>query len=434
VLGLAVVSGTLAHGASVAHAAAPPAKACGHNYDPVRTQNAITATSDPTRPWDDICSATNGANSTSPDGQAQAVFTLNLAGAVPDFSSAAAGATAGEYVICADGNNAAITGSTPQTIAYGHRGGPVKDGPYPASQGYKFCTWVNYQADATTHTNTPTYGVSWFDPIANFTFLDQTQMVGTTGLSTISPPTCNLGGASCIGATSITLSLPLTWKWRVAAPAAPLKGPKKFEIETPFASGTTITNITAESQIAATISLPAPVCLPSGVPIVDCLQGIGGLLITGGAFPADQNCTSPGVCPSNNQQGLDLGLLPVGYPIGAVQSPLCGQNPPANGTCVWTDVGQTWTYYPCLAADSWPSGTPGQPGAPGTINQDTGDVYTLSTGAACGPLAGSTVQLPMTAVDVYGRIIPQQTAGAGAFGNPNAYHVWPQFLPTTWTN
>ncbi len=47
VLSLAVVSGTFAHGATVAHAGAPAAKppcAVDSNWDPVRTQNAVTAT------------------------------------------------------------------------------------------------------------------------------------------------------------------------------------------------------------------------------------------------------------------------------------------------------------------------------------------------------------------------------------------------------
>jgi hypothetical protein len=439
VLSLAVASGTLVHGASIALAGAPPAKACGHNYDPVRTQNAITATGDPTRPWDDISGATNGANTTSPAGQAQAVFTLNLCGGVPDFASVIASSTAAEYIVCADANNPAITGSTPQTIALGHRGGPVKDGPYPPSQGYKFCTWANFQADPLGHTNTPTWGVAWYDPMGSFTFLDSSLLVYPVGgipTASITPPSCNAGGPSCIGATSITLSLPLTWAWQVAGAAAPLHGTRKYEVETPFAAGSTILNIVALSQIAATVSLPAPVCPPNGVP-VDCLQGIGGLVFTAGAFPADQNCTAPDACPTNNQQGYELGIVPAGYPIGAFVSPLCGQNPPFDGTCVWTDVGTSWTYYPCFGpGDSWPSGVPGQPGAPGTTNQDQGDVYTASAGAACsGPQPGTlVVQLPNSAVDVYGRIIPQQTVPGGPFGSPNPYHLWPQFLPTTWTD
>ncbi len=345
---------------------------------------------------------------------------------------------AGEYVVCADGNNAAVTGSTPQTIAYGHRGGPIKDGPYPASQGYKFCTWVNFQADATGHTNTPTWGVSWFDPIANFTFIDQTQLVSPSGAATISAPGC-VHAPSCIGDTSITLSLPLTWEWRVAGPAAPLHGPKKFEIETPFAAGTTISNIVAESQIAFTASLPMPVCAPAGTPVVDCIQGVGGLLVTGSSFPADQECSAPGTCPRNNQVGFDLGFV-GGFPIGALESPLCG--PSASGTCFWTDAGTTWTYYPCLSTpptgDSWPSGTPGQPGAPGSINQDQGDVYTLGGATVCGAAGGSSpgtpVSLPNSGADVYGRIIPGVTVPGSLFGSPNPYHLWSQFLPDSWTD
>jgi hypothetical protein len=392
------------------------------NWDPVKTQNALTATNDPSRPWDNISSMTATRSG------AGATIQLNLCAAVPTFPTTT-GDTAAEFQACVDlPANEAIGGTGPVVIGLGHRGGPIfSTGPYPASQGYKVCTWVNFQANVGS--NLVSYGVSYYDPIGQFTFYDNSQLKDASGASTLAAPV--------VSGSSITLTMPGQVIVQLAQNSVTKGGPGET-IETWFTATDPMANIVAQAQIAATGTLPFPVCVNASPPGIGCngqqlvgpVFGVGGLLTTVDSIPGAQQCSTPGIACSNPQIGYDLGLLPIGYPAQSTQT--CVSNQPAVPTVSCTASAGTWTTYPCLAADSWatknqgpftlgvlpPASSDGAKPTPPLYYQDMGEG---STGGACP--AGTKVTDAYNFFDMWGRT-------ADPFVPVVGYHLLPEFLPS----
>ena len=120
------------------------ASGCGNAVDPVLTENALTIVQNTTEPWGGIKSATlsNGGATLSTPAVNQVKVQIVTCGNIPTFGTPAAGADSGiNYTLCTDISNGAgdAGGAYPVVIGSGHRGGPIYDGPYPASQGWKYC-------------------------------------------------------------------------------------------------------------------------------------------------------------------------------------------------------------------------------------------------------------------------------------------------------
>jgi hypothetical protein len=427
VVGCVVLAST-AFTATTKHVSA--ASCPGSNWDPVKTQNALTATPDPSRPWDEISGVAQGTGPSLAISNArtlkQVSFRVSLCADVPASFPTSTGDAQAEYSVCVDlpGNEPISNG--PTVIGLGHRGGPIFNGPFPASQGWKVCSWAQFQ----TGLGANTYGTEVFDPIGQYAFADQSQLKDSSGVtSTISAPVINpVAGCKCID-----LFLPETQIIHVNANV--LGGPAKETDETWMATGDTVKNYVAQVQLASVGNLPFPVCVNTNPPGISCtgaqtlgpVFGVAGLLTLVDSFGANQECTSvnsnlPSAPPcSNGQSGYDLGILPIGFP--AQSQPTCAGNGVGGAlTCVQA-VG-TYNYYPCLSADSWSASLPPGQGpfpkpAPPPYYQDAGDASKVP--GACGVVGNPAVSTPYEYDSEYGRTQSPFVAAVG-------YHLLPTFL------
>ena len=390
--GVAVVAGGLVGVQGHVHAATGPCITdySGDALNPIVSQSDLLATPDPARTYADITQACATAGATN-------TLTLTMGSVLPSSGYPTTNGDIGvTSQFCADANGP-IANSTVQ-IGVGHRGGPVWDGPYPPSQGWKICSYLTIQAQTPND-----YGMEIFDPVGNFTFFDFPSIPGFP--------------APSISGNTVTLSMPSTMCFTVNPPAPPLVGIARTDCE-PFFNGTSLQNIVTETEVQAEATLPFPVCVNLNPPGISCngnqligpIFGIAGLLATSDWAPGKITCGTPPILtcasagtpagsPTAAGNGLDLGLLPI--PPEAQAIPTCVNplspgpaTPPANnGLVTCTAFPYTWTYLPC-------SSTPGT-----NTTQDQGDLYTI-TSKASAPCPVGPVTLAGTYDSEYGRIFP----------------------------
>ena len=147
------------------------------------------------------------------------------------------------------------------------------------------------------------------------------------------------------GATSVTMTFPYQW---VVTQGDGL-GNNVTTHETWVTPNDTLSAVTALTQVAAEVNLPsppAPICVPPVQvgPIAPCgiagpIQGIVGLLTSVDWAPGYEYCdpltsvaghpiANPTSCHKTGDtgdafaDGNDIGLSPIGFPLGALRSPV----------------------------------------------------------------------------------------------------------------
>jgi hypothetical protein len=349
--------------------------------DPLLTQNKLTAIPNATRPYADICTVTTARSGT---GTATAIdYTVTVAAPIPSFPVASNGDLGVNFEACVDVDSTSPLATGPTVVGHGHHGTPIYDGPYNSNNGWKVCASMSIQAP----NNIVDCALSIFDPVGQYGFFD-------------SPQLANLAACSYSG-SSLTFHFPLTWQVKIPVPQAPLQGIARVNTY-PWILGTA-NNLVVESQVYLGVTLPIAVCVPSPTcSIVGPITGVGGLLFTVDWTPGTQLCPGTiGVSPcTDNPGGFTLGLLPLGYPVSAVQS--CD---PANlqATCP-TPIAGTVPYDWCKTTSD-PNG------------QDVGDLYAVAPAACSGALV---TPYPYHYETVNGRTIP----------NAGGQQIPPQFLPS----
>ena len=468
---LALVAGGLVFTPTLkASAALCISEPANNAVNPITTQVSgdFAAAIDNTRPYSDItsptvniCSNRDAASITTTNEKGvagvihEASFTFQVAGAIPTTFPTAAGDVGVSLTACVDVSGA--LGSSAVQIGVGHRGGPIFDGPYPATQGYKYCTWWSRQLGLADD-----WGTAVFTPEGIFNQTSHLNLHDTgcvvPNCATAVAPVTTITAPSVSGSTA-TLYLPDTEVYQVNAVAPPLKGlPHTFTepFLGPLGSASPINNIVLEAQVQAEVSLPsppAPLCVnptdllatptnPAALLVCDGketvgpVQGIVGLLVTTSWAPGLITCPgfpNPLTCAASDggntgiTNGQDLGILevPPGVPgVGLVGQAIatCANplkpgppTPPANNPLVTcTELNGTYTYNPCQTT-STPEG------------QDQADL-TLATGSC--PVAVPTVSLPYQYDSEYGRIYAWTLGVVPG----TAFYLAPTFLPDGWNN
>ena len=375
----------------------------GDELNPIVSQSDFLADADNSRGYADITQVCGNSAGGTADGIQEASFTFTLASPLPSFPTLAGDAGI-SLTACVDATGAIAFG--PVQIGVGHRGGPIFDGPYPPSQGWKYCAFASLQAGSPVD-----YGVETFDPVGSFTFFDFPELTDPNAgnAATISAPT----GLSA-GSNTVTIFLPDTLVFHVNPPTPPLKGVARADSEPFINPAAGISNALAITQVQAVVSLPFPVCVnanPVGIScngnqIVGPIQGIVGILATSDWAPGKIVCTTLGnpltcsasAAPSGQANNLDLGILPIPFEAQAVET--CANplrpgppTPPVNnGLVTCTAIAGTYSYNPCQTTSS-------------STGQDQGDL-TIVTGSC--PVAVPPVTLAYEYDSEYGRITPDQ--------------------------
>ena len=309
-IALALVAGGMPAGTSVLRVrAANPCPAfqvqgSGIGLDPRESVNDFTATGSPDYNWAGVCGFSIAVGVAAPDGGPEVAYTINLDAPLPAFPTGN-GDTGVTISACADVNGP--VGGGPVQVGVGLRGEPVYDGPYPAEDGYKYCTWASNQA------GTPfDYGVAIYDPANGFRSYDYPSLQSAAGMSTISAPSNLLGP----GTTSVTLYLPRTFTFR------PTIGVSHSYSEQMTGAPSNDFVFTA---IAPQPTLPFPVCVnqtPLGIAcngnqLFGPVFGIGGSSPSGisGWAPGFVICGTPITCATGGtggfQNAVDLGVDPA---------------------------------------------------------------------------------------------------------------------------
>lgn len=321
-----------------------------HNLNPVLEANtsALTAVADNTRAYAQIQNVAVTAGAATADGISEAKVVVTLCGAVPAFPVTGNGDTGVSWYACFDPKSTQpiVSSSTGvQTGVQPITGNPTHDGPYPKSQGFRFCAWASVNAGTGLD-----YGVAWSDPIAQFTFLDPANMFdGSLANQTIST-------ATVVGNT-VTMFLPNTWRWTVS-PGSPLQSLRN---ETVATAGDVTTDWSAQAWVNAEVNLPsppAPICVPT-----TCIQGIIGLLVPVDFAPGYQLCATAVTSCANfddptQGRGTDLGIE-MDFPVGSIQTCVNPVNPATDApgalgnpdiTCTVSNgfgtAGLPWVYAP----------------------------------------------------------------------------------------
>ena len=392
-MGAAIVAGGILGVPTHAHAAVGSCITdySGDELNPIVAQSDLLAVTDSSRTYADIQQACATAGATNS-------VTRTMGSVLPSsgFPTAPQGDLGVTYQFCADANGP-IASNIVQ-IGVGHRGGPVFDGPYPPSQGWKICSYLTIQA-ATPND----YGMEIFDPVGNFTFFDFPSIPGFP--------------APTISGNTVTLNMPSTMCFTVGAPSAPEVGIARTDCD-PFFNGTNLQNIVVETEVQAEATLPFPVCINENPPGISCngnetigpIFGVAGLLVTSDWAPGKITCSTPIIgcssagtpasSPTAAGNGLDIGLLPIPPELQAIETcvnPLApgpSTVPPAdNGLVTCGAQAATWTYNPCQAGNG------------GNNAQDQGDLYTITSKAGA-PCPVTSVTLAGTYTTIYGRIYP----------------------------
>jgi hypothetical protein len=356
-VGLVAAGALVGTGVTPVHAApiSSFSDAVGDVLDPILSQNRLVAVpSSSPRPYADLTHVTATASG------GQVAFTITVNGAIPTFP-VTNGDTGIEINACFDIPNGEPIASGPVIVGYGHHGAPIYDGPYNSRYGWKVCAWASAQAGGTA--NIEDYGVATFDPVGQYTFFDKAQLTSGSAATTLT------------GNSSFTFYFPYTWVTKVAPPAPPEQGIARTESRTflSIADASAI-NLTVSTQVSASVTLPTTVCEPVECSVLGPIQGVGGLLTTVDWAPGRQVCSTAVTSCINDDggsgagNGYDLGLLPVGFPAGAVQD--CDA---ANLTASCPVVGpSTVPYDPCFSGQGDPT------------KQDNGDLYAILSAAGLG--------------------------------------------------
>ena len=413
---------------------------CGHiAIDPELTANSLTAfPSALPRQYAEMTGLSVAAGPATPKfGIPQVAISLTTCAAQPSWPVTATGDAGVQFQVCLDPpqSTSRVTGA-PQLIGYGHRGGPIYDGPYPASQGYKFCALADFGVGGDSGGRTQ-YGTAWWDPTANYTFLDH-----ASNQLDISAPVW--------AGNTVTMYLPYTWAWNIGLglPNPPFDGSGKIMEEKVLQAGDNVTNVVATAGVSFDVGVPAQVA-PNGICVTQldtCIGGLLGLTANVDWLPGQEYCPGtiaglpePAVGCINDGMGFDLGLSPVELP-GAQAVPTCAninQNVGAGG--LWVNGSgtvtnplltcnvdaETWQYNPCQSTESWANpAIPGQ--GPG---QDKGDLYMITSAAGL-PCAAPSVTLASGGYNLYGRILGPNTGVANPVGgapSTNQNHVLDQY-------
>jgi len=378
----------------------------GDELNPVVARSDLLAVTDSSRTYGDILGACATAGATNS-------ITLTMGSVLTSSGYPTVQGDIGiVYEACAD-INGPIASNIVQ-IGVDHRGGPVFDGPYPPSQGFKICTWFSIQA-ATPND----YGMEIYDPDGNLTSFDFPSLPGFP--------------APVISGNSVTLSMPSTMCFTADAPAPPLVGIQRTYCD-PFFNGSSLQNIVVRTKAALRGQAPFPVCVNANPPGLSCNgnQAVGPDFQVICWYPPDPpspysviciylpdllmdwapgriTCSTPGIgcssagtpasSPTAAGNGYDPGLTPIPAVTPTCTNPLNpgpSTIPPANNPLVTCGaLPYTWNYNPCQAGNS------------GNGGQDQGNLYTATSkvGAPC-PVTSTTLTGEYTTD--YGRITPAQ--------------------------
>src|SRR5258708_3506406 len=226
------------------------------------------------RPYADIPSACATANGVvTSEGRPETVFQIQVVGSIPGFPTSSDGDLGITFEACVDVNGPLAY--TPLQIGFGHHGEPVFDGPYPPSQGWKYCAFATTTLVDQALRLPPIYGVEILDPAGGRTDVDGARLHDTQGLATITPP---VGLAP--GSTMVTLYLPDVLAYRVDAVPPPLVGAPRTFVEPFLEQGSTITNMSVRTTDAVKAALPFPECVDNTDPYdpTHCSGGQGQMI------------------------------------------------------------------------------------------------------------------------------------------------------------
>lgn len=303
-----------------------------HSLNPQTTLNALTASNDDTRPWDMVGSVTVNGGFTAPDGGAELQIQIETcATAAPSFPNTATGDVGAQWQACYYSDQTNPLNSAPNGIQVGTAadGSPIYDGPYPANQGWRYCAWATINAGVSND-----WGVAYYDQIGQYTFLDQANLytyVGTTKTNTIDNASF---GIDANGKFAVTVYAPYNWTSTADAPA-PSGSIVHVTTSSPtIVAGHSVNDMVASAESAQNVGLPNNTCTPV---VVNCFQGLVGLLTTVSFAPGYENCTTAVIaCSKTPGSGFDIGLSPIGFPLGAVEVPVNPLAPclGASGLCI----------------------------------------------------------------------------------------------------
>ena len=363
-------------------------------------------------------------------GSPQGDFTLTTCTPQPSWPSTASGDAGVEFKVCLDPAQAQAITRTPQVIGHGHDGRPIYDGPYPSSQGWKFCTFADFGVGGGTG-GLVDYGLCWWDPIG----------IPSCVHASNQPDMTRPGWAG----NAVNLYFPYTWRWVIAELTdlnPPLDGSAKTMAEPVLGAGDSPSNVVATASASFDAGVPpsiAPngVCAPTPVQQPACVGGITSITGLLDTIPGTQYCPGvvaglpePAVGCINDGLGYDLGLNPVSVP-GAQAVPTCADTTNTSGSAGAVTVnGGTvvssqlltcdvvagiYNYNPCQSTQG--------------NGQDKGDLYMLTseTGLPC-PV--TSVTLPYAYVSPFGRVLGPNTGIANPVGgapSSNINHVLAQF-------
>jgi hypothetical protein len=362
------------------------------NLDPIKSQNALTATIDTAgRPWDQIQSVAVSAGPTLAGinegsyGSASAsipqlaIAVTTCATAKPSFPAVVGteSDSGANWNACFEldpgasiaGGGAGLNGTQIGFNPDPGAGNPINDGPFPPSQGWRFCSFATINAGLADDS-----GVATFDVIGQYNQDDLAVMkdngLGTASVkSTISPATYTINGS---GFLVVTMYVPYSLVITTPDPGLPGNGNSNITTVEPWiATGNSLSDMVPDANASVQVGLPSQVCTPAG-----CFQNLEGLTTSVSWLPGSESCTTPiASCSKEAGSGLDLGLSPVDFPIGGLRVPVNPLEPCAGtaGTCIAVQHGTTtggtpWTYtfdygrlYPGVIAASSVLDTSGTP-------------------------------------------------------------------------
>jgi hypothetical protein len=309
---------------------------CGNAIDPIESINSLALFPDTSgRGYDSIRSIDVGGSNAflaSTPAVGEESFTVTLCGPIPVFPNATTGgADAGlQLRTCVDPNS--VIASAPEYVRTNGDASPVYEGPFPPSQGYRYCTFVNISGG--TGGNAVSWGTGVWDPAGGLIDVrDSSRLRDLHGVATISRPSANIGSVATgfAGATQITYYLPDSVI--TAAYTSSVDFGDWLWVEPFIRGGSSV----ADWSVTVGLSGYATQGSESPYAITDSGPGV-------------QFCNGPGGCDADWGYSYDYGLVPDPIPVD-----------PGGG--VW-DCLLGWNYFPDLSANSWPSGIRGQGGWP----------------------------------------------------------------------
>jgi hypothetical protein len=306
-----------------------------HNLNPTLEVNrsALTAVADNTRPYAQIKSVAVATSTTTVDGFIpEATVTVTLCGGIPVFP-AFNGDKGVLYHACFTPASTEPIRSAPFGVVTNPStppfGNPAHDGPYPPSQGYRFCVWASVNALSGTDS-----GIAWYDPATGYRYLDST-------VASVTPASFNFA------AGYFTMYLPYTWRWTSTY----------VSNEPVIASGDITTDWVADAEVTPT-GAPTAICVARTSP---CVQGIIDLPTLVDFAPGYEVCTTPlvGCAQDSDAQGMGMDLgVEMDYPVTSIETcfnPLnpanddpgfAGPDTPCNIETGIGAAGVPWTYAP----------------------------------------------------------------------------------------